>query len=126
MSRKEELQKMVDGLREQIEAIDQAEHIDMGKLCVGHYYKRCASYGDYPEAETWWEYSKILPNDDTGFFVALTFRRQDSGFIVIEPRDFLRYTTIIDEAEEITQAEFDKAWNDLLADIAAMRRTASG
>jgi hypothetical protein len=122
MTRKDELQKIVAGLQEQIEEIECQELIDLRETCIGKYYKRQDSC-DY--GAPWWVYYRVLGYGEH-YFSAWRFCNASDGSIEIMPRTLWNHHTIIERAEEITQVEFDKAWNDLVKDIIAMRRTPSG
>lgn len=127
MSRKDELNQIVDGLREQIAAIEQAELIGLKEACIGKYYKRrdSCNYDDYQETGEWWVYYRVLGYGND-YFSAWRFCKASDGSIEIVPRTLWEHHTVIENAEEITQVEFDKAWNDLIADIVAMKRTPNG
>jgi hypothetical protein len=106
MTRKEELQAIIDKAREEYQILETIDKYAKNKEKLGRYYK----YQDgYNNDDQWWMYLLVNKIDDDGDLFVLSFEINNDGRIIIsQEKD--PYTNIIAGALEIYPGEFSKAW----------------
>lgn len=108
MSRKEELQRQLKALNDELNAIIDAENDKRDATYVGKCFKVRNNYS-CPESEKdyWWLYIKVL-RVDTGL-LCLRFQIDCYGRIEIEPEAHMTANSL-DRYTPMKPADFEKAW----------------
>jgi hypothetical protein len=125
MSRKDELSQIIQDARAERADIELQERERRVLGAVGKYYRHRDSYDHYCGAPSgsWWDYCHVVGTTDDGDLRVWGFRTDSLGVIRITPAAAEAYPVHLRRGDEITRAEFDEAWNDLVKDIVAMRET---
>ncbi len=109
MGRKEELQRQLKALHEELNTIIDAENEKRDALFVGRCFKTRNNYScPKSEKDYWWLYLKVL-RADTGLY-CLRFQIDCNGRIEIDPDAYMTSNSL-DSYTPIKPAEFEKAWN---------------
>lgn len=106
MTREEELQKILDGARIELNSIEEVRRFVANSALVGKYYK---FYNNY---------FKIKSIDDYGNLMGIEFEIGKNGQIHIQENSVYSLDGLI----EISGSEFDKAWKALKKRINTMNK----
>ena len=116
MNRKQELEAMIGGLYAELNAIKSAESDAENAALLGKCFRMRNSYScPKSDADRWWFYCRVVQVAD-GSLKALTFQNDNQGRITIEDRTHFSALSLADY-EEISDAQFLKAWDSFLSDI---------
>lgn len=108
MVRKEELQRQLKALHEELNTITDAENDERDATFVGRCFKVKNNYScPKTEKDYWWLYLKVL-RADTGLY-CLRFQIDCNGDIRIEPGAYMT-ANALEGYTAIKPAEFEKAW----------------
>ena len=120
MSRKDELNQIIQDAHAERAGIELQEREQRVQKAVGKYYRHRDTYDRYCGAPSgsWWDYCHVVGADSDGELHVWGFRKDSLGIIKITPVEAEAYPVHLRRGNEITQEEFDEAWNDLLVDIA--------
>lgn len=117
MNRKEELQRQLKALHEELNTITDAENDARDATYVGKCFRTRNNYS-CPESEKdyWWLYIKVL-RADTGLY-CLRFQIDCNGRIEIEPEAYMTANSL-DSYEPLKPAAFEKAWTNCVLAVSA-------
>lgn len=114
MKTKEQLERAIAPLKEQLDRLRDAERRAESKKLVGRYfkYRNCYSCPE-KESDYWWLYVKV-----TGADASFQFQTDRYGRVEIEPDHYFNYSG---QYVEITAKEFNAAWGALLKRVAGLK-----
>ena len=114
MTRKEELGKILDKTRKELDEILDKEEYEKNIGLVGKYYKYRNSYScPKEESDYWYIYRKITGIDEKNRLKVSSFSMDKDGKIEINNNDAFFSSGWI----EISKFEFDLAWDAILLRI---------
>lgn len=108
MGRKEELQRQLKALHEELNTITDAENDARDATFVGKCFKARNNYScPKTEKDYWWLYLKVL-RADTGLY-CLGFQIDCNGRIEIEPSVYMT-ANLLNSYTPMKPDDFEKAW----------------
>ena len=112
--REEELRKTLQKVRDELDAIMETRRIEVDSKLVG----KCFKYrNSSDENRAWWSYSKIVAIGDDYGVVVREFGIDGEGNIFIRPAESNYSNLYTQNYVEITDAEYSRAWEKLVAKI---------
>lgn len=123
MVRKEELQRQLKALHQELNMITDTEDDERDATFVGRCFKTRNNYPySCPKStkDYWWLYLKVL-RADTGLY-CLRFQIDCNGRIDIDPSAYM-ITSSLDSYTSMKPAEFEKAWRRCVLTVEAMPGT---
>ena len=114
-SKEKRLRLQLKSIRAQLDKIDCSKHQKILLPLVGKYYRYLNSYGG--DDAKWWLYKKITGISDGNIIHFFKFEKTIDGgiFINFDKTSYGGY--LLEGDQEITQGEFDNAWQDMLSFI---------
>jgi len=108
MEQKEKLQRQINALREELNAIIDAENDALDATFVGKCFKmRNSSSSPKSEDDSWWLYIKVM-RADAGLY-CLRFQVDCNGRIDIEPNAYMTANSL-DDYTPITPTDLAAGW----------------
>ena len=117
MKRKDELNRIIKKAQEELHKINDAEAAKANKTLVGKFFK----YRNRDSSEdSWWLYTAVTGITDNGYPIAWNFEKDCYGKIEVESARFT--PSLLGGYIEITEKEFMKAYDDILAELNARKK----
>ena len=116
-NRQFEIRQQIAALQEELNPLEVKERQEKNASVVGRYFKYHNSYGS---GEDWWKYLKIVSEGEY-WPIGIAFQHTSRDSVEIETD---KTVTSIGGWEEISQAEYENAWQGLMKQIAKYAATA--
>ncbi len=117
-SRKEELEKQITVLREEVYTIDVEKRKAINRPAVGKYY-RCRNI--YGSGKEWWLYIAITGMDKDGMLTGWQFEQSSHGHIEISPDEDWYWASEEYLGNKITPKSFYAALDKIIGRINDLR-----
>lgn len=113
----DDLNEQIGVLRGRAEVLSNAENFEKAKKLIGKCYKyrNCFSM-PASDDDCWFLYKKVISSGPDGSLKVLRFQTDKNGRFEIEPNAG-RHHRHFEVEEEITEMEFDLAWQDCLSAV---------
>lgn len=116
MSRKTELNSIIDKARQELWEVEKKERLTKNQKYIGNFYKYHNCYSCPNKNKYWWYYVCVTGIDKEGELVSWGFQKDIHGKIDIELED-AAYSPLNGGYVKISGAEFYKAYISIIKDL---------